>query len=123
MAVTVDQLINSKEQKLLGQYLYLNSEWLMSTWSSVEDMAKEAIKVDPKLLDGALWTRELVDRKKKDDSKTWKAVGVSIFLKDRSGIIKFDLPSTWADRADWISAAEILIVGMVFAPRGPSAAV
>jgi len=116
MAVTLKELNESKTQKLV-QYLYLNSEWLMGTWSSVEEMAQHAHRITESDLERSAISSKLTDRSNKDGTKKWQELSVKILI-DSIGTLVFSLPVSWENEDP--SVIKSLLVGKIFAPKGES---
>lgn len=122
MAITLQELTDSKQQTLFN-ILFLNSEWLMSTWGDdLAKMASKAIKIEANHLQGASISIKKRDCKSKD--KSWVVASCRVTTPEFT--LVFDLPESFLPREDESSEDHqtrlrtILpaLTGKVFAPRG-----
>lgn len=122
MPVTLEELQGSKEQTLFT-VLFLNSPWLMSTWSNHAEMASKATKIAAGDLDGASVSVKKRDCKSKDNA--WVVAACRITMPDFT--LVFDLPESFLPQKDEsdkdhqtrLKAIFPALTGKVFAPRGP----
>lgn len=124
MPVTLEELQGSKQQELFT-ILFLNSEWLMSTWSDHNEMATRAVKIQASHLQTASITVKKRECKSKD--KNWVVASARIQCRDFTLIL--DLPETFLqqeeesaeDHERRLASIKLALENKIFAPRGPVA--